>query len=313
MDVSVLKAKIVSKTFEHFLIFTGDEWKVQEIYIKQIARAAGVTAKRIDSITDIYQQLQRHSAFTNNKNVYVVRDDAELIKNEKIYTTIEDVLQDSILILLLTSVDKRTKFYNAFKERITVFEPLSETVLKKYVQKEITLSERNIERLMSICENDYGRILLEVDKIQRYAQSTAINKSDINYDAYFNRLLEDGTIHKSADSTVFEFVDAVLNKDAEKSYRCYNECADNNVLGTLALLYNNVRALLQVQTCESANVAKATGLNGWQIKNVRSAVGKRSVEALLNLLKDIRKVDTGIKTGKIETDVAIDYILVRNL
>ena len=38
MDVATLKAKIKSKQLPSYLIFSGDEWKVQQIYINQIAK-----------------------------------------------------------------------------------------------------------------------------------------------------------------------------------------------------------------------------------------------------------------------------------
>ena len=83
MDVVILKAKIKSKQLPSYLIFSGDEWKVQEIYIKQISIAVGKELKRIDSITDIYSQLKNKS-FIQKSYIYVVRDDKELMQNEKL-------------------------------------------------------------------------------------------------------------------------------------------------------------------------------------------------------------------------------------
>ena len=167
MDVSTLKAKIKTKQLPSYLLFAGEEWKVQEIYIKQIAKATGKEIKRVDSVADIYQQLKNKS-FLQKLHIYIVRDDKELMQNEKLQQTIEQVLGDNILIHLLTTVDKRTKFYKAYKDVICDFERLSDSMLKKYILKEIKLSDRNIERLIDICEHDYGRILLEIDKIKRY-------------------------------------------------------------------------------------------------------------------------------------------------
>ena len=167
MDVTTLKAKIKSKQLPSYLIFSGDEWKVQEIYIKQISIAVGKELKRIECITDIYSQLKNKS-FIQKSYIYVVRDDKDLMQNEKLQNQIESLLGDNILIHLLTNVDKRTKFYKAYKDVICDFERLSDAMLKKYILKEIKLSESNIQRLIDICEHDYGRILLEIDKIKRY-------------------------------------------------------------------------------------------------------------------------------------------------
>ena len=107
MDVATLKAKIKSKQLPSYLIFSGEEWKVQKIYIQQISKVTGKEIKRIDSIADIYSQLKNKS-FIQKSYVYVVRDDKELMQNEKLQQQIEQVLGDNILIHLLTTVYKRT-------------------------------------------------------------------------------------------------------------------------------------------------------------------------------------------------------------
>ena len=172
MDVATLKAKIQTKQLPSYLIFSGDEWKVQQIYIDQIAKTTGLETRRIDSVSDIYEKIKNRS-FIKSPYIYIVRDDKELLNNEKLQQQIESGLMgDNILIHLLTSVDKRTKFYKAHSASIIVFERLSDAMLKKYILKEIKLSESNIERLIEVCEHDYGRILLEIDKIKRYVDAT---------------------------------------------------------------------------------------------------------------------------------------------
>lgn len=169
MDVSTLKSHIKLKTIPTFLIFSGPEWKVQEIYIQQMAKVTGKEVKRIDSVSSIYTYL-RNRSFVKQSFIYIVRDDKELMQNEKLQAKIESILGDNILIHILTTVDKRTKYYKAFKASIIEFETLSDAMLKKYALKEIKLSERNLQRLIDICEHDFGKILLEIDKIKNYVK-----------------------------------------------------------------------------------------------------------------------------------------------
>ena len=63
MDVSTLKAKIKSKQIPHYLIFTGPEWKVQQIYIRQIAKVLGLDSFYYEMIQRYSQAIKsRHSA-----------------------------------------------------------------------------------------------------------------------------------------------------------------------------------------------------------------------------------------------------------
>ena len=309
MNVATLKNYIKLKTIPTFLIFSGDEWKVQEIYINQISKVTGKRCVRIDSIDDIFSKLSSRS-FTQESNVYIVRDDKTLMQNEKVQQRLEKILGDNILILLLTNVDKRTKFYKSFKASICDFERLSDAMLYKYTLKEITLSKRNLERLIDICEHDYGRILLEVDKIKRYQQ---VYKDDGNHS--FEVLLADGTIHLPPHDAIFDFVDEVLNRHCNNSFELLRECYEvgEATLVMLSVLYNNAKAVLQVQSCKTNDISKTTGLTGWQIKNAKSHMNRYSDAELVRMLKLIQKCESGIKTGRIEEAFVMEYLLVNIL
>lgn len=310
MDVSTLKAYIKSNRLPNYIIFAGDEWKVQEIYIQQIAKVTKRDVIRIDSITDIYSKLKNRS-FVQKPAVYVVRDDKELMQNEKLQGQIESVLNQNILIHLVTNLDKRTRFYKSFKASICEFERLSDSMLSKYIRKEIKLSERQIQRLIEICEHDYGRILLEIDKIKRYVLSVEYMSDD----EAFTDLVNDGTIHVPARDSIFNFVDAVLDRRCNNLFELLQDCYDigEPTMVILSVLYNNAKAVLQVQSYEGNNLSKATGLTGWQIKNAKPHVNKYSDLELIALMKLIQKCEQGIKTGQIEEQYVIEYILARIL
>lgn len=310
MDVSTLKAYIKSNRLPNYIIFAGDEWKVQEIYIQQIAKVTKRNVIRIDSITDIYSKLKNRS-FVQKPAVYVVRDDKELMQNEKLQGQIESVLNQNILIHLVTNLDKRTRFYKSFKASICDFERLSDSMLSKYIRKEIKLSERQIQRLIEICEHDYGRILLEIDKIKRYVLSVEYMSDD----EAFTDLVNDGTIHVPAKDSIFNFVDAVLDRRCNNLFELLQDCYDTGepTMVMLSVLYNNAKAVLQVQSYEGNNLSKATGLTGWQIKNAKPHVNKYSDLELIALMKLIQKCEQGIKTGQIEEQYVIEYILARIL
>ena len=167
MTVAEVKAQIQSGNLSKFYIFAGQEWAVQRIYIDMIAKVSGKSLKYIDSITDVYSTL-RNRSFIKQSYVYIARDDKEFMQNEKLQEQIEQVLNDNMFILLCTTLDKRTKFYKAYKNSIVEFESLKSDILKKYIKKEIDLSDANCEKLMEVCGFDYGKILLEINKIKNY-------------------------------------------------------------------------------------------------------------------------------------------------
>ena len=167
MNITDVKTDIKNKKIKPYYIFAGEEIEIQRIYINKIAEVLGYSVVRVDHIADVWAEIISPTLF-GKSCVYVVRDDKDLQEDILSAQIERNNLNGNIIINLLTTVDKRTKFYKANSDKIVLFERLSDEVLKKYIKKEITLNNANCERLIAICESDYSRILLEIDKIKRY-------------------------------------------------------------------------------------------------------------------------------------------------
>lgn len=167
MEVQELKQMIKSNNVPNFLIFIGDEWMVKKIYIEQISKVKKLGTKYIDAVSDMANSVGSKSLF-NQDYLYVVYDDKEFMTEEKLQQKVINNLNNNMLILTLTSVDKRLKFIKTYKDSIVEFNTLNEAVLKRYIQKEIDLNDAKCKQLMEICEYNYGAILLQIDKIKNY-------------------------------------------------------------------------------------------------------------------------------------------------
>ena len=135
-----------------------------------------------------------------------------------------------------------------------------------------------------------------------------------NYDTAFEKLLKDGTIYKPAKDAIFDFVEAVMCRSIkcwDLLYQSYAVGEANMVL--ISVLYNNIKQTLQVQSCNSADISKSTGLTGWQIQCVKKHLNKYSSGELVAGMKLLQKIESGIKTGKIEDEISIEYFLVNFL
>lgn len=308
MDVSTLKAKIKSKQIPHYLIFTGPEWKVQQIYIQQIAKVLGLEVVYLDNYSEVYSKI-RSRTLTSSSKLFLLRDDTEIQSSDKITTQrITDSLKDNFLIHILTTTDKRKKYYKENQDRIVDFEPLSDSALKKYIKREVNLSDKNCQRLIEVCEHSYGRILLEIDKIKQMCRV----QYDCTDDEVVEHLLKDGTIYQPPYDAIFDLVDAILDRRVNKAFDLLQQsyAVGEATMVMLSVLYNNAKAVLQVQSYKGDNLSKATGLTGWQIKNAKPHVRKYSDKELIHMMQMIQKVESGIKTGKIEDEIAMSYLLV---
>ena len=309
MDVAGLKAHIKSKTLPSVLCFTGDEWEVQKIFIQQISKVKGLETKRVESIVDVMSRFRSRS-FVQKNYLYIARDDKLYMEDEKAQSILPSIVGQNMFILLLTSVDKRLKFYKSHKDDIVEFEALPERMLIKYIQRDIQLSEQNCRKLIEVCESDYGRILLEIDKMKHFPKAHYLETDDV----VFAELLNNGTIYIPPKDAIFDFVDAIL----DRSVRCFDlfeqcKAVGEATLVMISVLYTNAKAVLQVQTCQSKDVGKSTGLTGWQIMNAKKHIGKYRAGELVDIMKRCIQCEQGIKTGKIDEQFAMEYIMVNVL
>lgn len=311
MEVQELKHLIKEKTIPSFMIFTGEEWLVQKLYIEQIAKVVNLEIQYIDKVSDIIDTLGSKSLFSQNY-LYVVRDDKEFMTEEKLQEKVINNLNQNMLILELTSADKRLKLLKTYKTLTYEFNTLKSDILKRYIQREIDLSDRNCEILMEICEYSYGHCLLEIDKILCYTRAY-YNGQRFKAgacDKTFITLLEDGTLYVPPRDTLWDFIKAFLQNKPSKAYELYQELKElqSPTFAILTNLYNNAKQVLQVQVCTSNDIAKTTGLTAWQIRNAKECVNKYKARDLAVLMRLIQKVESNIKQGKLDEQIAIDYI-----
>ena len=124
-------------------------------------------------------------------------------------------------------------------------------------------------------------------------------------------MLKDGTIYQPPYDAIFDLVDAILDRKVNRAFDLLQQAYDvgEATMVMLSVLYTNAKAVLQVQTYKGDEITKGTGLSAWQVKNARAHVGKYSDEALIYIVQLCQKVECGIKSGRIEEQFAMQYIL----
>lgn len=308
MNLAELKKAIVEKSFDNVYIFTGDEIKVMNIYIQQIANLQGRTVVRKDSVGEIFKTL-KISKLTKDSNVYVILDDFDFLKQENHWEQLMKATDEHTIILVYSAIDKRGKFYKTYKDTICEFEKLNEAVLAKYVQKEISLTTESATELALMCENSYNRVLMEVDKLKHL-----VEVYNITSEQAFQRMLEEGLINTTKTDLAFKIVDAICKRETHNVFDLlqYLDVVKDSPIAILSLLYTNIKAMLLVAVCpRESKVSETTGLTGWQIKMAYEKGNNYEPAELLHMMKVIKHIDEGIKIGKVEPQYAIPYLVAK--
>ena len=306
MKLIELKPKIMAKNFDSLYIFTGEEITIMDKYIQSIAKGLNKKIVRLDSLKDLYNRLNVRS-FLKEENLYILRDNTALMKEEKLWKNFSTAVSNTNVILVYSKMDKRKAFYKHFANIIVEFEKLNSFQLSNYVLKKINVNQSQAEELVEFCNHDYGRLMLELDKIECLAGCIGCSKEE----AFITAMQED-LIFRVPQQIVADFSNAVICR-AETT--AFNILKDLKALQTkemqpLAYLYNGFRQVLLVQGVEHPT-AELTGLTGWQIKKARENIGYYRTRSIIEILKTIQKVESGIKMGRIDAEMALDYCLLK--
>ena len=317
MNLQELQKQIINKQLDNLYVFIGEEIAIQKIYINKIAEVKNLEIQYVEEYRQIHNSLKVNNLF-NTKKLYIVLDDLDILKQEKIWEEIDT--NGNIIIFKYNNIDKRNKFYKFFEKQIVEFNKLSDEVLTKYIQKEVPLGEQNCKKLIDICNSNYNQILLELDKIKNRNQLIFANTEFDGYpfnpnDATFLELEKQGAFHKEISDITFEFVEKVLKRDTKRVYDLYKKLkliGESNIK-LLSLLYNNFKIVLLIQSCKSSDICKTTGLQYYQVKYNQDKLNYYTIGELVYILRKIQQIESGIKQGTIDEVISLDYLLVNIL
>lgn len=306
MTLLELKQDIMQNKLKHFYIFVGEEIGIINIYLTEMSNKIRLKIQRTGKVEDIYPKLGG-DLFGGSDGFYVVRDDRDFIKTE---TNIVDDLGGSYLVLLYSTTDSRLKFFKTYKDRIVEFEKLSPEVLKKYIYRECSLNQNNLQKLCEVTGNSYDISMLECDKINQFSEYSS---EDVN--TSFNVLLREGVIYQKEEYDVFKFTEAVMNRKIKSGFHIAKVLSDSGVssVNMLGTLYNSVKNVLLVKVCENPDIENTTGLDSKQVYFAKKCVNSYRVEELINAIHLIADVVDGVKNGIIDEQYAVPYTLVNML
>lgn len=312
MKLADLMQSITNKSVPHFLILYGDEQAILNIYINQIEQVLNQEHIIQDNIKQVLNKATKKN-LDKAAHLYVVNEDLDYIKSEAAWERVKQVFTDKskhYLILRYTSIDKRSTFYKRHSN-IVEFTHLSDDILISYIQKSLPdLSEENINVLIHYCANDYGRILLEVDKIQQYSSV----RTDLTIDSCFVQLDKQGLFYKEIGDITFELTNAVLGGYPEIAIQKLDEAKRKGepAMMIVSILYNGFRNLLAYQGLGSnkKGALERTGMTKGELYGCSKNVGGYSISEVKRNMLICQKVESGIKMGKIDEDIALEYVVL---
>ena len=315
MELVDLMKKISNNDIPHFLIFFGEEQKILDIYIQNIVQSVEGKKVVVDNVSQAIKDNGKKSLDKSIK-VYVATEDTAFLTKDESWENVRKSMHKNYLILRYHSLDKRSAFVRKNQQNIVEFSHLSNEVLQQYIYRDLPdLSEKNASKLIiHYCNNDYGRILLEVDKIKQYHEYIACFTNGISIDDCFDELDRQGLFHKEIGDITFELTNAVLGGYPEKAMQKLDEAKRKGepVMTIAYILYSGFRNLLAYHGLgkNKQGAMERTGMTKGELYGCTKNVGGYNVEEVKRNMLFFQKIESGIKMGTIDEDIALEYLVL---
>ena len=317
MELMELMEKISSCNIPHYSIFFGDEQKIVDDYIQRIRNSLDNNYISCESVQAVLN-ITRRKTLDKRCRIFTVIDDFNFMKNEDAWELVRKQFNKSkdYLIIRYNTLSKKEPFYKKNKQFFVQFSHLSNEVLHMYVSRILSdLNEENISKLIDYCDNDYGRILLECDKINQYRQSCNIKDKFIN--ECFLELDKQGLFYKQIGDITFELTNAVLGGYPDTAIKKLEESKrkGESAMMIASILYSGFRNLLAYQGLgnNKTDVMKRTGMTKGELYGCTKNVGGYSLAEIKRNMLLCQSIETGVKLGKIDEEIALEYLVLNCL
>lgn len=298
MELPELKEHILRGEIPNILIFNGVEATLKKIYIDEIS-------KRLQ-LRKVYIEIEQ--ALMQKNNSLLCSPTLSILLNPKIEEKHIEILSKlKHIIICVDNIDKRSKLFKEFSQNVIDFNYLDNNTIFSILSYKYDLSDNQLNWIIESCGNDYGKCLLELEKLKIFRQDLNIKE---NQREMFNYLKERGVFHQEISDNTFQFVDAISSKNKYEIWKLYQNVLEMGHSGVelLALLYSRFKMLLLVQMIKNPT-PDSIGLTLFQINIVKKFLNVYKDIELINILSLIKEIDTKVKLGEIDEDMSIQYFL----
>lgn len=266
----------------------------------------------VSSISDILDEASMISLFSSKK-IIIGRefDTKKMNDNDLGYLKryIDNINKEVYIVLIAKKIDARSKEYKIFKDSFKVIETDknndSDKDILKYIDSYILdkgyrIDRYNLEYLLSKLGNNIVNIKIELDKIFLY----------LDDDKEINREVIDLLISDNIDNIIYEFTNAVLDKDYDTVMKMYSEFKIENIgYDYLLVSLDNVfrQALiikmLYNQGSSNSDIAKVIGKKEFYVKKMLERLYNYKEDELARMIDRLAIIDRDYKTGKSNIDM----------
>lgn len=228
---------------------------------------------------------------------------------------ISNINKDVYIILIAKKIDGRKKEYKIFKDNFNIINIIDDKDNKKKIynyidsyikDKGYKIDSDNIDYLVNRLGMDINNINLECDKLMLYK----------NDDKYIDRESIDLLISDNIDNIIYEFTNAIIEKDKNKVVKMYNDFKTMNVGFDYLLvsIANYFRQLLIIKMLyndgkNNMEISKIIGKKEFYVKRTIERLYNYTEDDLKEKISELGKIDIDYKSGISKADSLLLFLV----
>lgn len=299
-------------------LIIGDNLELVNFYLSEIMNKIGYEEEKkieydmsVSSLSDILDEASMISLFSNEKIIIGNDFNISNIKDEEIdYLDryIKNINKDVYIILIASKIDTRLKNYRIFKDNFNVID-ISKSknddniydFIKNYIKDNgYKIDKYNLDYLVSKLGSDINNIKLELSKIFMYKDN----------DNIIDRDTIDLLVADNIDNVIYEFTNAVLDRDYDKVSKMYDNFKIQNIGYDYLLvsLSNSFRQALIIKILynkgkSNFEIAKIINKKEFYVKKMLERLYNYTEEDICMIINKLATIDREFKTGKNNIDM----------
>lgn len=233
--------------------------------------------------------------------------------SEKIEDYLNHINENTILIFVVHNdkLDSRKKITKLIKEKGKIKEfndELDSTNLVRRLFKDYNIEYSTIKLLIDRVGNNPLILQNEINKIKIYKE----NDKRVTDEDILNLTV------KLIEIDIFKLIDYIIKKDKEKAIELYYEMLKINEepIKIIVILANQFRIMYQSKELlkkgySEKDIASILKIHPYRVKLAIQNSRNYSSKTLLEYLNNLADIDIGIKTGKLNKDLALELFILK--
>lgn len=282
------------------------------------AKKSGLSLLYVDAgnmeFKDLYGRLKISSMFEETKLAIVKNVFSQKKFQEDFLEELPalEKLKDVVVLYEDSEVDQRLKLFKTLVKncKYQEFSALDAKQLKVWAAKELqkyrcAINADALDALVNCTGQDLWRLSNEVKKLADYKKGELVKKADVEL-----------LVRPGIENDIFKTIDALAQKNKKQALDLMHKHIDSGEapLYLLSMIAWQFRNLLVVKELAEkglmyASIVKKSGLHPFVVKKNYYICNQFSFQELKNIYRVIFKIDTDIKTGKIEAETALDLFV----